>query len=646
MSIFSGFVTDAFKTAKNLVTSFAQPKPTTPPITQPAPTTQPQIGRPNPFNQRLTQPQSMQTGFSGFGGNVVSSNQVKTQPIQTGGAQKYTQQDVADITSNNMTTDNLNVQPRPKISAGALAPENTMSSLMQTRKSMEDRLRGYVQTPGMGQQIADIGIEDAKAREYYDKKIEDLSKNPEGKLSANLNAELSSLKEKKNQQLAYIALRKSAILEGAKFDQSQQNDLIDNITKISKLTNADIVGSLQTDDVTGEVSGFFRDPQTGQITQEIVGKTSPTKNLTYEKVNEQLVAIDKNTGEIVTTYGGGAGGFNQGFADEIDAYARQYAATGQKPTGLPEGVSFGMIAQRAKALPKFNGAIVNRQTGVQPSGVPAEYTSALVTTANLVQKTLPKLLEVYPKLITGGKFNPFTTKNRVEYNSYVQAFLTDLLKAKSGQAVTEQEYNRYLALIPKNLNQLTGEGIKKLNALQDLMTNELNTKLDSKDLAIYGYSKVNVDGQPFTVGDKLDMNGIKFTVMPDGTLSREEDFNSAGNASASNVPQRNNNPGNIKSGGLADKYATGVDSQGHLVFPSADVGFRAMQEDIAAKVSGRSQYLPANPTLAQLGKVYAEDPRWANSVAQILGVNPNTPTQQIPLQALTQAIARQEGFYA
>jgi len=33
-------------------------------------------------------------------------------------------------------------------------------------------------------------------------------------------------------------------------------------------------------------------------------------------------------------------------------------------------------------------------------------------------------------------------------------------------------------------------------------------------------------------------------------------------------------------------------------------------------------------------------------VARMLKVSLNTPTQQIPLEALTQAIATQEGFYA
>jgi len=68
--------------------------------------------------------------------------------------------------------------------------------------------------------------------------------------------------------------------------------------------------------------------------------------------------------------------------------------------------------------------------------------------------------------------------------------------------------------------------------------------------------------------------------------------------------------------------------------------------DIEAKINGKSRYLPPNPTLAQLGKVYAEDPNWPKSVAKILGVSPTTNTKDIPINSLIKAIARQEGYYA
>ena len=115
-----------------------------------------------------------------------------------------------------------------------------------------------------------------------------------------------------------------------------------------------------------------------------------------------------------------------------------------------------------------------------------------------------------------------------------------------------------------------------------------------------------------------------------------------------NIPQRNNNPGNVKSGGLdsVKALATGIDSQGHLIFPDATSGYKALKLDLEAKMAGRSRFLPANPTLAQLGKVYAEDGNWGRSVASILGVPISTPTTQIPLENLIYAISKQEGFFA
>lgn len=130
-------------------------------------------------------------------------------------------------------------------------------------------------------------------------------------------------------------------------------------------------------------------------------------------------------------------------------------------------------------------------------------------------------------------------------------------------------------------------------------------------------------------------------------------FSPVGNTTASKVslgtgnrPQRNFNPGDIKSGGLSDSLAIGTDTDGSLIFPDAATGFKALTADLTAKVNGSSKYLPANPTIAQLGKVYAEDPNWPKKVAAILGVPVDTHTQTIPIANLAKAVASQEGFYA
>jgi hypothetical protein len=132
--------------------------------------------------------------------------------------------------------------------------------------------------------------------------------------------------------------------------------------------------------------------------------------------------------------------------------------------------------------------------------------------------------------------------------------------------------------------------------------------------------------------------------------SPQPSFSSAGNASAStgtgNRPQRNHNPGNVKAGGLADSLAIGVDDQDHLIFPDDETGFRAMTLDLTAKVNGQSRHnLPPNPTIRQIGKVYAEDPNWPIGVAKILGVSPDTPAGSISMPALARAVATQEGYY-
>lgn len=139
-------------------------------------------------------------------------------------------------------------------------------------------------------------------------------------------------------------------------------------------------------------------------------------------------------------------------------------------------------------------------------------------------------------------------------------------------------------------------------------------------------------------------------------LNLIQGFNQVGGDTntALNRPQRNNNPGNVKRGGIADQFALKdqqgnplTDEQGHLIFPNAQAGFQGLSADVGAKISGNSRVIPfANPTIQQLGSVYAEDPGWANSVASMLGVAPTTKTQSINFNNLVKAIAQQEGFYA
>lgn len=215
-----------------------------------------------------------------------------------------------------------------------------------------------------------------------------------------------------------------------------------------------------------------------------------------------------------------------------------------------------------------------------------------------------------------------------------------------------------------NRQQLKGQG-----AISDFEFKVLGDAATA--LGLNGDGRTNLSPEKFK--DQLGKLKTKLSVGPLKTLTDDEvqyltsqghtpdeiraldssqSFNSVGNTKAStnssgqNIPQRNNNPGNVKSGGLADSLATGTDQYGHLVFKNPIDGFKALQLDLTAKINGQSKYLPDNPTVAQLGKVYAEDPAWGDGVAKILGISPSTPTKNIPITQLAQAIAKQEGFFA
>ena len=137
---------------------------------------------------------------------------------------------------------------------------------------------------------------------------------------------------------------------------------------------------------------------------------------------------------------------------------------------------------------------------------------------------------------------------------------------------------------------------------------------------------------------------------------------SSGGWADGNVPQRNNSPGNVKAGGVADQWAIrkpdgslDVDKDGHLKFETPEDGFKAMEADVTAKISGDS---PATrkklkkdnaETVDELGKVYAEDPNWSSNVKSILkrdhGIDADSVhINQIPIPALVDSISKAEGY--
>jgi hypothetical protein len=214
---------------------------------------------------------------------------------------------------------------------------------------------------------------------------------------------------------------------------------------------------------------------------------------------------------------------------DLQAYASQYADTGKLPSPAElklSGLNVGQVTAFAKQLPKPIGALVSTNTGIKSSSLSAKEEEGITALNEIVNTTLPDLKDRFGKISTGilggigGKI--YTSQDRQDYLSFRAEFLSKLLVARSGAAVTEQEYARYAKLLPSTFNQaffLGSDGLKKLNALETSMKGNLDNNLNSRQLSIYGYSKTKVGDKERTVGEIIDIGGTQYKVLPDGTLT-------------------------------------------------------------------------------------------------------------------------------
>lgn len=218
-------------------------------------------------------------------------------------------------------------------------------------------------------------------------------------------------------------------------------------------------------------------------------------------------------------------------SDEI-AYARQYATTGQIPSGLAStGISFGKIAELAADLPKPQGALVSRETGVAPDNLAATERVGYESLYNAVNTDLPVMLDAWKEaqgitrtgLIGGITKNIIPNQAWTRYETAKKDFLAKLIQARSGAAVTEQEYERYSALVPGSFNTIGFIGTpggRKLENLETQISSSLQDKLTSRGLSIYGYSEVDLGGQKYKVGDVVTNEyGLQGRVNPDGSIT-------------------------------------------------------------------------------------------------------------------------------
>ena len=86
------------------------------------------------------------------------------------------------------------------------------------------------------------------------------------------------------------------------------------------------------------------------------------------------------------------------------------------------------------------------------------------------------------------------------------------------------------------------------------------------------------------------------------------------------IPYDNNNPGDIKVGGVIATY------------PTAQDGWNALYHQIELMVSGQSSVYSPSMSISDVAQLWTggDNPTgWAQTVAGVVGVDPSTPLEQI-----------------
>lgn len=151
-------------------------------------------------------------------------------------------------------------------------------------------------------------------------------------------------------------------------------------------------------------------------------------------------------------------------------------------------------------------------------------------------------------------------------------------------------------------------------------------------LALVGFALFHVTRRAQLLPGIADTaNGVSLPYYPRkvndlaSAIARAEGFYVPGS-----IPQRANNPGNLKSptwtyAGEREGSTLGA---GIVVFQTADAGWAALKRQIMLIVSGESNNYSLSMSIAQMDSVWTgnatEGRAWSDNVALAFGVNPST----------------------
>ena len=478
------------------------------------------------------------------------------------------------------------VPTAPTPTAPTVTPPSQKDNYINAYKKYVDSLK----------ESADI----TEAKRVYNDYVANQAKSISGKEGQGRGIPLSIVRGEQEKLLKQTQPEATRLQNEVGILQDAQKATIDSLK-----AGVDMEGKLLEQDKPIEVGGILYQPQADGSYKQVAGISKASEGFTLGK---DQVRYDAE-GNIIA---GGMSTSSTGDAN-VDAWVKGIQSGVYKPSDVPD---------------ELRSAVASAMSSTEkPQSELSKKVVSLVGEL-LADPNLSKITGIVQGGLRLGNLDPRAQLSRNKYDELKASLSLDNIKYLKGTGAISDAEQRLLASAATAIGRnLTDEQFRsELQKLRDGLTTVQDNQLapdEEEFLRSQGYTPEEIDG-------------IKSSFKSVGKTS----------ASAGNLPQRNLNPGNVKKGGLADNLAVGVDSQGHLIFPDEQTGFRAMQLDLQAKINGQSKYLPPNPTIAQLGKVYAEDKSWSDKVAKILGVSPNTPTKQIPINNLVQAIARQEGYYA
>lgn len=370
---------------------------------------------------------------------------------------------------------------------------------------------------------------------------------------------------------------------------------------------------------TGEIVAYGVDPATGRlkvIRDQSVTRPDEPGDWKFKEIDGKAYWIDEKSQKIVPVEGIDDETEEEKLADDLAIEAAE--KTSQTIDDLLDSRGF-----KSAVGPNANARVSVFETFNNQRG------NAIATIENIIsQLTLDKLIESKSKGATFGALSDSELKILAASATKLNTFaIRDEDGNVTGYEATEDQVREEL----KKIKELAERDIQRRSSGGEMGNNDEQVK---DILREYRGKYPNASDEELL--DIIEESGVL----------------------GSNRPQRNNNPGNVKVGGVGDRFAKKddngnpvVDDEGHLVFENPSDGLKALRADLKAKVEGNSQAAINKlgrqaETLSDLGQVYAEDPNWSSKVAEILGVNEDTPLSEIEFNTLMSAVMRQEGYFA